>query len=81
MTSLLKQLQNSDLRETEQIIYHSKGIDKSCQEMYFLWNLSHCVKCYGNFCQILPFFYDTRSPNMVMSRDPRCRFRIFLIFS
>ena len=29
MTSLLKLWQNSDLRETRQIIYHSKGNDES----------------------------------------------------
>ena len=36
------------------IIYHSKGIDKSYPKMYvyFSLNLSHCVKSYGYFCQI-----------------------------
>ena len=29
MTSLQKQWQNSDLRETKQIIYHLKGFNKS----------------------------------------------------
>ena len=72
--SLPKQWKNSDLRETRQIIYHSKGIDKSYPKLYFLLNLSHCVKSYGHFCQILVLFYDDRSPNMVMSRDPRCKF-------
>ena len=33
MTSLQKQWQNSDLRETKQIIYHSKGIDESYPKM------------------------------------------------
>ena len=32
--------------------------------MYFLSNLSHCVKSYEHFCQILAFFYDARSPNI-----------------
>ena len=41
--------------------------------MYFLLNLSHCVKSYGHFCQILTF-YDVCSPNMVMSRYPRSKF-------
>ena len=35
MTSLLKPWQNSDLRETRQIIYHSKGNDESFPKMYF----------------------------------------------
>ena len=34
MTSLLKQWENSDLRETRQIIYHSKGNDESFPKMY-----------------------------------------------
>ena len=33
ITSLLKQWENSDLRETRQIIYHSKGNDKSFPKM------------------------------------------------
>ena len=47
--------------------------------MHFLLNLSHCLKSYGHFCQILLFsFYNARSPNMVMSSDPRCKVRNFL---
>ena len=56
MTSLSKQWQNSDLRETKQNIYHSKIIDESCPKVCFLLNLSHCVKSYGHFCQILAVF-------------------------
>ena len=56
MTSLPKQWQNSDLRETKQIIYHSKGIDESYPKMCFLLNLSHCVKSYRHFCSILALF-------------------------
>ena len=33
MTSLIKQWENSDLRETRQIIYHSKGIDETFPKM------------------------------------------------
>ena len=54
MTSLRKQWQNSYLRETKQIICHSKSIDKSYP--YFLLNLRHCVKSYGHVCQILALF-------------------------
>ena len=74
MMSLPKTMENLDLREPRQIIYHSKGIGKSYPKMYLLLNLSHCVKSYGHFCQILVLFYDDRLPNMVMSRDPRCKF-------
>ena len=56
MTSLPKTVANSDLRETKENIYHSKGIDESCSKMCFLLNLSHCVKSYGHFCQILALF-------------------------
>ena len=45
-----------DLRETKQIIYHSKGIDESYPKMYLLLNLSYYVKSYGHFCQFLAFF-------------------------
>ena len=50
-----KQWQNSDLLESKKIIYHSKGIDESYPKMYFLLNLSHYVKLYGHFCNILAF--------------------------
>ena len=43
--------------------------------MYFILNLSHYINSCGHFCQI---FYDARSPNMVISRDPRSKFRKFL---
>ena len=56
MTSLQKTMENADLRETKQIISHSKGIDESYPKMYFLLNLSNHVKSYGHLCQILAFF-------------------------
>ena len=48
--------------------------------MYFLLNLSYYVKSYGHFCQILAFFYNACSPNIVMSRDPRSKFQKIFIF-
>ena len=69
-----KQWGNADLCETKQIIYQSKGIDKSYPKMYFLLNLSHYVKSCGHFCQILAFVYDACSPNMVISHYPRSKF-------
>ena len=56
MTSLQKRQQNSDLLETKQIIYNSKGFDKSYKKIYFLLNLSHCAKSYGHFSQIWALF-------------------------
>ena len=46
--------------------------------MYFLLNLSHYVKSCGDFCQNFGIFYDARSPNMVISLDPRSNFANFL---
>ena len=84
MTSLPKTMEkqwgNADLCETKQIIHHLKGIDESYPKMYFLLNLSYYVKGCGHFCQILAFFYNARSPNMVMSRGPRSKFRKFSCF-
>ena len=37
-------------------MYHSKGIDKNYPKMYFLLNLSHCIKRNGYFCQIFALF-------------------------
>ena len=56
MTSLQKHWQNSDIRETKQIIHHLKRIDESYLKMYFLLNLSYYVKSFGHFCQILAIF-------------------------
>ena len=53
---ITKTMENADLRETKQIIHHSKGIDESYPKMYFLLNLSHYVKSYGHLCQFLAFF-------------------------
>ena len=35
MTSLPKTMGNSDLPETMQMIYHLKGHDESCPQIYF----------------------------------------------
>ena len=64
----------------KQIIYHSKGIDESYPKMYFLLNLSYYVKIFGHFCQNFGIFYNAHSPNMVMSRGPRSKFRNFFYF-
>ena len=56
MTSLPKTVTKSGPPQTKQIIYHSKGIDKSYPKMCFLLNLNHCAKSYGHFCQILALF-------------------------
>ena len=58
-----KQWPNWDLCENkqiiyiiyQQIIYHSKGIDKSYTKMCFLLNFSYCVKIMDNFVKFWLF--------------------------
>ena len=57
VTSLPKDQQNSYLRETKQIIYHSKGIDESYPKMYFYWIWANMGKFMGIFRQILAFLW------------------------
>ena len=57
-------MKNADIRETSQIIYHSKGLDASYPKMQVLSNLSNSVKRYGHLSEIL-VFYQKHSPNMV----------------
>ena len=76
-----KQWGNAYLCETKEIIHQSKGIDESNPKMYFLLNLSHYVKSCGHFCQILAVFYDACSPFLVISSDPRSKFRNFFNLS
>ena len=55
MTSLPNTMAKFGPPRDKKIVYHSKGIDESYPKMYFLLNLSHYVKSYGHFCQILAF--------------------------
>ena len=48
-------MENADLRETSQIIYHSKDFDESYPKMRVLSNLSKFVKIYGHLSEILAF--------------------------
>ena len=48
-------MKNVDVRETSQIIYHSKGLDESYPKMQVLSNLSNFVKRYGYLSEILAF--------------------------
>ena len=42
-----------DLRDTSQMIYHSKGLDESYPKIKVLSNLKDFVKSYGHFSKIL----------------------------
>ena len=55
MTTLPKTMKNADVRETSQIICHSKGLDKSYSKMQIVSNLSNFVKSYGHLSEILAF--------------------------
>ena len=55
MMSSTKQQENADLQETNQIIYHLKGLDKSYPAMYVLSNLSDFFKRYRHLSEIFAF--------------------------
>ena len=55
MMSLPKTMENVDVRETSQIIYHSKGLDENYLKTQVLSNLSNFVKRYAHFSEILAF--------------------------
>ena len=56
MMSLPKrQWNNAGVRETSQIIHHSKGLDESFSKMYVLSNWSNFVNSYGHLSEILAF--------------------------
>ena len=46
----------SDVPETKQIMYNSKGFSKSIPRVHLSLSLSHLVKSYGRLCQILACF-------------------------
>ena len=56
MTSLPKQWQNSELRETKQIRYHLKGIDESLSKNVPFTEYEPLCQRLWAFCQILAFF-------------------------
>ena len=78
MMSLRKTMEKFGPPQTRQIIYHSKGTDKSYPKMYFLLNLSHCVKSYGHFCQILVLFTMTAHQIWSCHVTQDANFEIFL---
>ena len=78
---ITKTMENADLRETKQIIYHSKGIDESYpKNVLFIEFEPLCQKVWA-FMSNFGMFYDARSPNMAMSRDPRSKFWKYFTFS
>ena len=79
MTSLPKTIEKCGLRETKQIIYHSKGIVESYPNVLFIEFEPLCQKLWA-FMSNFGIFYDARSPNMAMSRDPRSKFFEKILF-
>ena len=53
---------------------------RAIQNVLFIEFEPLCQKLWP-FLSNFGFFYDARSPNMVKSRDPRCKFRTFFNFS
>ena len=79
LTSLLKQLQNSDLRETKQIIYHSRGFDKSYPKCTFNWIWAIAQKLWA-FLSNVGMFYQcplTKYDYVTTVCDSSCKFRKF----
>ena len=48
-------MENADVRETIQAIYHSKGLEESYAKMQVLSNLSNLLKSYVHLSEILLF--------------------------
>ena len=68
---------NSDFRETRQIINHSTGVDKSYQKICLLTEFEPpCQKLWA-FLSSFGSFDHAHLLNMVMSRDPICKFQSF----
>ena len=55
INTIIKTIENADVRETSDIIYHLKGLDESYPEMQILSNLSDFVKRYGHLSEISSF--------------------------
>ena len=55
MISLPKTMENADVREISQIMYHLKGLHESYPKMQVLSNLSNFVKSCGHLSKILAF--------------------------
>ena len=71
-----KQWKNTDLYETKQIIYHSKGNDESYPKMYFLLNLWALLSNFWHFLQCLLTKYGRVTwPKKEISKN----FYVFLI--
>ena len=68
MTSLQKTMENADLRETKQIIYHSKGTDESYPKNVLFIAFELLCQNVWAFMSNFGIFYDAPSPNMAMSQ-------------
>ena len=62
-------MENADVPETSQPIYHAKGLDESYPKMYVLSNWSNYIKSYGHLSKNFGVF---TTPNKVKSRDSWC---------
>ena len=48
-------MKSADVQETNEIIYHSKGLEESYPKMQVLSNLCNFVKSYGQLSEIFAF--------------------------
>ena len=66
--------------QTNYISFERYWLIRAIRECTFYWIWATVSKVMGIFVKFWCFFYDDRSPNMVMSRDPRCKFWNFFLF-
>ena len=63
--------------QNQAIYISSKGFDKGYPNCTFYWIWAIVSKVMGIYVK----FYRVQSPNMVMTRDPSCKFRNFSTFA
>ena len=63
-------MKNADIRETSQVVYHSKGLDESYPKMQVLLILSNFVKSYGHLNEILAFLPQAFTKNWLNHMTP-----------
>ena len=76
MMSLPKTIENAEVREISQIIYHSKGRDESYPKMQVLSNLSNFVKSYGHVSEIFAFLTTSTHEIWLKQVTPGAKFHL-----
>ena len=84
MMSLPETMGNNGEMQTyakpNKLYINRKVLMRAIQKCTFIESEPLCQK-FWVFCQMLAFFYHARSPNMIISRDPRSNFRKLFVLS